>query len=278
MTLGTYYKKVKFGLQCVGIESLDFEATQLFKCLGIDKKTLIAESKREVDKDLTDKMSKIFRRRVVGEPLQYILGEWEFYGLPFKVGEGVLIPRQDTETLVELALEFLRGRDINARTTADLCAGSGCIGITLAKLADANVLCVEPYYTADGYLRRNARLNNVEVSFSMADACSDKIPFSGFDLIVCNPPYLSSEDMRNLQTEVTYEPEEALYGGEDGLDFYRKMIPIYKPKLFIGGMIAFEIGKGQDEAVCELFRQSGFFPQTKCDANGIIRVVYAIRE
>ncbi|MDE6731997.1 MAG: peptide chain release factor N(5)-glutamine methyltransferase, partial [Oscillospiraceae bacterium] len=104
------------------------------------------------------------------------------------------------------------------------------------------------------------------------------IPYSGFDLIVCNPPYLTGEDMRNLQREVRHEPESALFGGEDGLDFYRKLIPIYAPRLHNGGMLALEIGKGQEEAVSELFRKSGLNPQTKPDANGIIRVVYATRE
>lgn len=278
MTISELYSKTKSSLKGGGVESFEFEADQLLKSVGVDKIALLTEPERLVNENISAEIEALVERRICGEPLQYLVGEWEFYGLPFKVGEGVLIPRQDTETLVELALDFLKGRDINARRTVDLCSGTGCIGITLAKLAGANVLCVEMYYAAEQYLRQNIKLNGVEVSVSMEDACSENIPYSGFDLIVCNPPYLTGEDMRNLQREVRREPQSALFGGEDGLDFYRKLIPIYAPRLHNGGMIAVEIGKGQEKAVCKLFRKSGLNPQTKPDANGIIRVVYAVRE
>lgn len=277
MTVRELYEKIKTELAGGGVENAGFEAEQLLRASGIDKLTLITEPGHLISGNISAEISARVERRLRGEPLQYLVGEWEFYGLPFKVGEGVLIPRQDTETLVELALDFLRKRDINARRTVDLCSGTGCIGITLAKLADANVLCNEMYYAAEYYLLQNIKLNGVEVSISMENACSEDIPYNGFDLVVCNPPYLTSEDMRDLQREVKFEPESALFGGEDGLDFYRKLIPIYAPRLYKGGMLAVEIGKGQEEAVCELFRKSGLNPQTKPDANGIIRVVYAIR-
>lgn len=278
MTITELYHNTKTALASGGIEAFEFEAAQLLKSAGIEKTTLITEPERLADEKISAEINARVGRRLRGEPLQYILGVWEFYGLPFKVGEGVLIPRQDTETLVELALDFLKKRDINARRTVDLCSGTGCVGITLAKLADANVLCNEMYYAAEYFLQQNIKLNGVEVSVSMENACSEDIPYNGFDLVVCNPPYLTREDMRKLQKEVRFEPESALFGGEDGLDFYRKLIPIYAPRLFEGGMLAVEIGKGQEEDVCDIFRKSGLSPQTKLDANGIIRVVYAIRE
>lgn len=278
MTLSELYRNTKTALKRADVEAYEFEAVQLLRSVGIEKTALITEPEREADENISREIRSRVERRILGEPLQYILGEWEFYGLTFKVGKGVLIPRQDTETLVDVALEFLRGRGKNARRTIDLCAGTGCIGIVLSKLADAYVMFDEKYYAADGYLRRNLKLHGVPLEACMFDACIEDMPFCGFDLVVCNPPYLSREDLRNLQKEVTFEPVEALYGGEDGLDFYRRIIPIYTPRLFQGGMLAMEIGKGQEEAVCELFGQSGLNPQTKPDANGVIRVVYAIRE
>ncbi|MDE6733143.1 MAG: peptide chain release factor N(5)-glutamine methyltransferase, partial [Oscillospiraceae bacterium] len=175
MTIRELYSKTKSTLRNAAIEFPDFEADQLLKSVGIEKTTLITEPGREVGENISREISSLVERRLRGEPLQYLVGEWEFYGLPFKVGEGVLIPRQDTETLVELALDFLKGRDIKARRTVDLCSGTGCIGITLAKLTGANVLCVEMYYAAEQYLRQNIKLNGVEVSVSMEDACSEDI-------------------------------------------------------------------------------------------------------
>ncbi|MDE6726772.1 MAG: peptide chain release factor N(5)-glutamine methyltransferase, partial [Oscillospiraceae bacterium] len=207
----------------------------------------------------------------------YILGEWEFYRLPFKVGEGVLIPRQDTETLVDTAARFLRERDAWARKTLDLCAGSGCIGIALAKTAAAEVTCVEKSRRAFGYLEENAALNHVSVRAVLGDALDENTVTGEYDLIVSNPPYLTESDMRSLQKEVSFEPEAALFGGTDGLDFYRGIIPIYARKLVSGGMIAVEIGMGQESAVSGIFRENGLDPRLEKDMRGIYRVVYGIK-
>ena len=131
--------------------------------------------------------------------MQYILGEWEFYGLPFYVGEGVLIPRQDTETLAETALDFAKRTD--KPKVLDLCSGSGCLAVTIAKnIPSADVTAVEISETAIGYIRKNAELNNVRVSIVSGDALRKETAekFSDADIIVCNPPYLTAEDMTVL--------------------------------------------------------------------------------
>lgn len=274
MTVAELYNRTKSELSSGGVENAAFEAEQLLRASGIDKLLLITEPGRLIAEDISAEIRSRVSRRVSGEPLQYILGEWEFYGLPFCVGEGVLIPRQDTETIVEVALRFLEERGASSRKTLDICAGSGCIGIALAKLANADVTCVEKSEKAFDYLKKNAALNVVSITAVLGDAFDEQSARGEFDLIVCNPPYLTAEDMRSLQREVKFEPEAALFGGEDGMDFYRRLIPMYSTKLNPGGMFAVEIGMGQENAVCELFRTSGLNPQMKQDANGIIRVIY----
>lgn len=274
MTVRELFDKTKAELASGGVENAAFETEQLLRAFGIDKLALITEPEREIAEDISAEISSRVLRRISGEPLQYILGEWEFYGLPFYVGEGVLIPRQDTETLVDVALEFLKSRDADSRKTLDLCAGSGCIGIALAKLANADVTCVEKSPEAFDYLRKNSALNGAAITAVLGDVLDEQSAPGEFDAIVCNPPYLSAEDMKSLQREVKFEPEAALFGGEDGLDFYRRLIPMYSTKLNPGGLLAVEIGMGQEIAVCELFRTSGLNPQMKQDANGIIRVIY----
>ena len=150
------------------------------------------------------RISDIVTRRCEGYPLQYLLGQWEFYGLPFKVGEGVLIPRQDTETIVDTALKMFAGKkDI---TVIDLCSGSGCIGITLERKLDCGrAVCVEKSEKAAEYLRENISLNGSGAEIVMGDVTDEKLveDMPEADLIVCNPPYLTTEDMDALQREVT---------------------------------------------------------------------------
>lgn len=276
LTVRELYASVKDVLERGGIENSEFEAEQLLRGVGVDKITLISEPNSEAA-DISAEIRKMVERRLSGEPLQYILGEWEFYGLPFKVGEGVLIPRQDTETIVDVSLKFLNGRERNARKTLDLCAGSGCIGIVLAKLADSDVTCVEKSERAFGYLRENIALNGVTVGAVSGDVLKDDTVCGEFDLIVSNPPYLTDSDMQTLQKEVEFEPKDALYGGADGLDFYRRILGIYPKKLKSGGMIAVEIGIGQEDAVCGIFRENGMEPHCEKDMCGIYRVVYGTK-
>ena len=226
-------KRLEEGLASVGVTSAAFEARQM-----------LASAQSEAQ--LTDWVA----RRQKGEPLQYLLGEWEFWGLPFKVGEGVLIPQPDTEILVEQALEAVK--DIAAPKILDLCAGSGCVGVALAhELTNASVTAVELYDDAFGYLERNIRLNSVGVTAVKADVLSEP-PESlrtEWDLIVSNPPYISPDEREQLSAEVLFEPEQALFAEENGLKFYRAIAEYWLPLLKEGGILALEIGYRQAEAV-----------------------------
>jgi release factor glutamine methyltransferase len=267
-------------LKTAGIEDSRFEAECILQNGGISATDIIAYPEREMPDSDAEKALNVTVRRLMGEPLQYVLGEWEFYGLPFKVGEGVLIPRQDTETLVELAEDFLKKRG-EKPIAADLCAGSGCIGITLAKRLGCAAKCYELSDKAIGFLKENIALNSAEALAEPIKAdVLDKRTADGaelFDAILSNPPYLTKDDMERLQKEVEFEPKTALYGGEDGLDFYRGIIPIWKSRLKEGGLFAVEIGMGQEEDVMRIFAENGFEPDCKKDLCGINRVVFAIK-
>ncbi len=215
----------------------------------------------------------LINRRLKGEPLQYILGKWGFYKGEFLVGEGVLIPRQDTETLVETAVEFLKDR--KSPTVIDLCSGSGCVAISIATdYPEAQVIACEKYEKAYSFLEKNIKLNNTKnVKPMLLDITEES--FGEADLIVSNPPYITKKDMEVLQSEVLKEPETALYGGEDGLYFYRVIAEKWSPLLKKGGMLALEIGIGQEESVKELLKKAGLKNiGTKKDLCGVQRVVF----
>ena len=258
-----------------GMENAGFEANQLLELSGIPRMKVITDPSGAVSERAVDNARAYLERRLSGEPLQYILGEWEFYGLPFKVGKGVLIPRQDTELLVDIAKEFLSNFP-EGESVLDLCAGSGCIGISLAKYCNAEAVLVEKSPEAFEYLRRNIALNGVEEKCgAVLGDCFDE--YGEFSAIVSNPPYLTISDMKNLQREVRFEPELALYGGDDGLDYYRRMLKVHAKNLKKNGLFAVEIGIGEERAVMEIFRENGLEPSCEKDLNGIYRVVYAIK-
>lgn len=263
-----------------GVENAGFEARQLLEFAGIDRMTMLTEPNGEVPEELGESVARLVEKRVSGYPLQYLLGEWEFYGLPFRVGEGVLIPRQDTEVLAEVSLDFLNALPESERVALDLCAGSGCIGITLAKLARARVTLVEKSDKAFAYLKENIALNEVEslCNAVIGDVLDESADFGEFSVIVSNPPYVTKAEMERLQREVRYEPEMALFGGDDGLDFYRRLIPQYTKSLKDGGLLAVEIGDSQERAVMEIFAQNGYAPHGAKDSGGFCRVVYAVKE
>lgn len=265
-------------LEVEGIENARFEAIELLVCAGADRMTLYTDPTYELSTEVQRHAAELLARRVNGEPLQYIIGEWEFYGLPFKVGKGVLIPRQDTEMLVDVARRFLEERGKSERRTLDLCAGSGCIGISLAKTAGADTVCVEKFAEAFAYLEENITLNGVCVEAVLGDVFDENTVAGEFDLIVSNPPYLTEDDMQALQKEVRSEPQTALFGGKDGLDHYRKILEMYPKKLKRGGMLAVEIGIHQECSVCDIFRENALKPQTEKDLCGVYRVVYGIKQ
>ena len=200
----------------------------------------------------------LLRRRAAGEPVQYILGEWDFMGLEFAVGPGVLIPRPETELLAETAIEALRKRQ--KPRVLELCGGSGCIAIAVAKaLPQAEITVLELSGEAMGYLQKNIARHGVKnVTAVQGDALCPPPPITGrYDAILSNPPYIASGELPALQKEVQQEPAMALDGGADGLDFYRGFNGIYPKMLTDGGLLLYEIGEEQGEAVAALLRAAG---------------------
>lgn len=218
------------------------------------------------------------RRYLDGEPLQYLLGEWEFFGLPFYVGPGVLIPQPDTEILVETGLKLIQG--ITGPTIYDLCSGSGCVAVSLAhNRRDAMVYALELYEQAYAYLEKNIRRSGCSnLSPLLADVLSPP-PLPSADLIVSNPPYISAHEMASLPPQVKQEPASALCGGEDGLTFYRSLPALYYPYLKPGGWLALEAGYQQAPSVRRLLKENGYV-QIKSipDLAGIERVTIGKKE
>ena len=213
-----------------------------------------------------------------GEPLAYVLGEWDFYGLTFKVTPDVLIPRSDTERLCELAIE--RARQVVNPRVLDLCCGSGCIGVALAhEVEDAHVTAVDISDEALLVSRENARRNGVSARYVAlrGDVCSRPQHHLGaFDIIVSNPPYITADEMRGLDPSVRdFEPEQALFGGEDGLDFYRTICSKWGELLVPGGMLLFECGYRQAAEVAGILENNRFagIGVTE-DFSGVPRIVY----
>lgn len=250
-----------------------FEASEIIKqILGRDKLHFPSD---EISDGEYEKMLSLAKKRATGIPLQYLFGEWEFYGLPFFVGKGVLIPRPETELLVDLAVKYATKESL----VLDLCSGTGAIPVAITKTAGCKAFAVELYDEAFSYLEKNIKRNNASVTPVQADALleTDEISDYEFDIITSNPPYLTDSEMDRLQREVRYEPETALYGGSDGLYFYRELFPRWKNKLKKGGVFAVEIGDGQEKEVAELVEKEGFTPRFIHDLNGIGRVVYFIK-
>lgn len=220
------------------------------------------------------------KRRKTGEPLQYILGNWDFYGRKYFVGEGVLIPRPETELLCDIAIGHLKNTD---GTAVDLCSGSGCIAVTTALEANVGTVGIEISGKAYGYFLKNIAENKAEklVTAINGDIFDKDIlgqfPDDSLSAVLSNPPYISSADMKTLQKEVTFEPELALFGGEDGLDFYRRLVPMWAVKLRSGGLFAVEIGEEQGQAVSDIFKKAGLTPQIVTDYSGHNRIVSAVK-
>lgn len=200
----------------------------------------------------------LLRRRAAGEPVQYLLGEWDFMGLTFAVGPGVLIPRPETELLAETAIACLQGRQ--KPRVLELCGGSGCIAIAVAKaLPQAEITVLELSGDAMSYLQKNIARHGVKnVTAVQGDALSPPQTIAGrYDAILSNPPYIARSELPTLQREVRREPAMALDGGADGLDFYRGFNGIYPKMLTDGGLLLYEIGEEQGDAVAALLREAG---------------------
>lgn len=259
-----------------GCEDAAFDARCLLEDLGG-----LPRGQRAGDTPLTapqeTRLHKALEQRAAGRPLQYILGEWEFLTLTFKVGEGVLIPRPDTELLCEAAAQRLQGKQ--GPRVLDLCAGTGCVGLGLASLVPgARVTEVELSDAALGYLKQNvARYPQYDVTVRQADVLADYRRFEGsYDAILSNPPYIPTADLAGLQREVQHEPKIALDGTEDGLAFYRTIAEHWCEKLAPGGFCAVEVGVDQAADVAALFAAQGLEnTEVLTDLGGVPRVVIA---
>lgn len=245
----------------------------------LEERWALSDRRQEIPPEKEAEIRRMTALRLSGQPLQYILGQWEFWSLPIKVGEGVLIPRPDTETLVEEVLRICREKGFNSPKIADLCSGSGCIALALKKeLPDAEIYAVELSDAALGYLRKNMELNALDIKIIKGDVLASETAelLPELDIIVSNPPYLTAEEMNELQEEVRREPENALYGGDDGLDFYRAMTPLWKNKLKNGGSLCYEFGMGQHDTIGKILAGNGLDNlKFSRDGGGIIRTVTA---
>lgn len=262
---------------CEGhVEDAAFEAgVMMEEVFGQSWKMDAILDRLQYDESQSTRLFEMAERRSRGEPLQYIIGNWEFYGLAFKVGEGVLIPRQDTETLVESALRLIE--PIKCPKLVDLCSGSGCIPITVAsKRNDCEAYAIELFDEAYSYLEENILAYGNRVEPIKGDVLNPEIAakLSDIDIITANPPYLTDEDMHKLQREVKFEPETALFGGTDGLDYYRVISHIWKFALKAGGYLIFEVGVTQSGDVEKILENEGFCEiETHSDLTGRPRVV-----
>lgn len=255
-------------------ETALFEAGQILKWVAGENFVYMPDE--EISEEMAEKAADAAKRRIKGEPLQYILGEWDFYGLTFKLGEGVFIPRPETEILVEMALESLPENGF----LTDLCSGSGCIPIAVAKNSSAKCRGIEISPEAMSYFRENIRLHGLEtrvtaIEGDVTDAeCLDLTERS--DVITANPPYLTAEDMSALQKELRREPEIALFGGRDGLDYYRDIFRLWKSKLKKGGAFLVEAGDKQADLVKGFMEKAGLECEIFSDFSGIKRIVKGI--
>lgn len=254
----------------------DVESTIIIEYVtGCNASTLFLKKQEEVAKELVDRAFDIVEKRRTHMPLQYIIGTQEFMGLPFLVNENVLIPRQDTELLVEQTLKQLKP----GFKVLDMCTGSGCIGISIKKhYRDVDVTCVDISEKALQVARENARRNQVEITFLQSDLFEDVK--DRYDVIVSNPPYIESDVIPTLMEEVKdFEPVLALDGEKDGLAFYRRLAKESFSYLKKGGMLLLEIGYNQGKAVSKLLADNGYSQvEVKKDLCGLDRNVTAVLE
>lgn len=260
MTLSELYRAAKTALEPV-TEDPTFEAACLLEHFcGANRTALLLHGDKPAESEAEQAVLSALEKRKTGEPLQYLLGEWDFMSLTLSCGEGVLIPREDTAVLVEAVCKRLSKTEDSPKGL-DLCAGTGAVGLSIAKEAHAEVTEVELYDGAFNYLNENlARYPELPVTAVKGDmldkAFAETLP-DGFDFIASNPPYIETSELPLLQREVQKEPKTALDGGADGLIFYRAICDIWAKKLHPNGVLAVEIGETQGQAVKVLFEAAG---------------------
>ena len=229
---------------------------------GKPKEQIIAQQSHYASEKTCEEVAALTDRLLAGEPLAYVLGEWEFYGMKLTVNSHVLIPRDDTCAVTELAIRQALFLESNPRIL-DLCTGSGCIGLAIAsRVKDAKVTLGDLSREAMQVAKKNitAQKLSARVSCVQVNAMEAPPAFLGkFDMIVSNPPYITTDEMGELPDSVAkFEPHMALHGGNDGLDFYRAITENFKDALKPGGYLCYEFGMGQGDAVCALLEENGF--------------------
>lgn len=245
--MNTAYQNLCARLMMAGVPDARFDAAQLYQfATGRDPRLDDGPTPAEASR-----LAVLAERRAAREPLQYLLGEWDFMDFTLKVGRGVLCPRADSEVVCETAIELLQ--EVPAPTVYDLCAGTGCLGIGIAKyLPKAKVTCVEKSADAWPYLTANVAGTGVQAVQNDILTYYKSLPAGEADLIISNPPYLTAQEMASLMPETAKEPAVALDGGADGLDFYRVLTANYRDALRPGGWLVLEIGYAQAEDVLAL--------------------------
>ena len=278
-TYNDIYLQARNALRENGIEGYTLEARLLVAtAAGKTTQELLRDLSLYTTAEMADRVASLTERRISGEPVAYITGAWEFYGLPMLITPDVLIPRMDTELLVDAAKELLNGRKMDARIL-DLCCGSGCIACALGhELPAARIVAVDLSAKALEVARKNIaanRLSSRAICIQADATTSPPMSMGQFDLIISNPPYVRSADMKKLDRSVRdFEPSWALDGGKDGLKFYKAIIKYWKSVLRPGGYLLFEVGEGQAESVKEMMLTGGFRSvSSKFDTLGVERVV-----
>lgn len=279
ITYNDLYLEIRRQLRAADSGDPTLEARELvaFAC-GKTKEELLRDSRLYVTPEVEARVRALVQRHLDGEPTAYLIGEWEFYGLPLDISRDVLIPRPDTEVLAGLAIDFVKTQ--GACRVLDLCAGSGCIGLAVAsQCPESRVVLGELSEGALRICRQNIRRNGLSgrvVPMQMNALAPPPAQLGEFRCLVSNPPYIPAGDIPGLDPSVRdYEPHMALDGGADGLDFYRNLAREWKNALTVGGKIFLEVGIGQADDVLRLLRSQGFgdLEITK-DLNGIPRVVH----
>ena len=278
-TYNNLYLDTRKRLRSHGVEMAQLEARELVS-FAADKtrEQFFRDLPLYASKAVEDRVEELTRRRLAGEPVAYIIGEWEFYGLPLDISRDVLIPRSDTEVLAERAILLAKAAGEGARVL-DLCAGSGCVGLAVAAHApNCRVVLADLSEAALRICKQNVRRNNLNARVTCVQADATQAPAASlwdFDVIACNPPYIPHKDLPDLDVSVRdYEPWGALDGGLDGLDFYRAIAQRWGTALRLGGSLIFEVGIGQAPDVEKIMAQNGFENiVTHQDTRGVWRVV-----
>lgn len=281
MTIKECYHAVCSRLSVPEISMPELEARELVSCaLGSDLRRL--PQMQPVSAGEQARLEELIKRRLQGEPLAYLLGEWDFYGITLRVTPDVLIPRSDTERLCELAIE--RARTNESPRVLDLCSGSGCIALALLhEVPKAEALGVDISPKAVQLAQQNAKQLGLADRYRCMEGNALQVPpeeyRAAFDVMVCNPPYITEQEMRELDVSVcAYEPHLALYGGTDGLDFYRAVMQGWAQAVRPGGDIFFECGWKQGQAVADVCIEVGW-KDTKIETDyaGVPRIIHTVR-